>query len=133
MATANDKVYYATGKRKTSAARVFLKPGSGSITINGKDASKYISTKSGLIVLQQAFVVTEMANKFDANITVKGGGTTGQVEAIRHGISRALLAVDEGLRPTLKKSGFLTRDSRMVERKKYGRHKARRSTQFSKR
>ena len=130
---ANDKVYYATGKRKTSAARVFLKPGSGSITINGKDAAKYISTKSGLIVLQQAFVVTEMSNKFDANITVKGGGTTGQVEAIRHGISRALLAVDEGLRPTLKKSGFLTRDSRMVERKKYGRHKARRSTQFSKR
>ncbi len=133
MATENSKVYYATGKRKTSAARVFLKPGSGNITINGKEASKYISTKSGLIVLQQAFVVTEMANKFDAKITVKGGGTTGQVEAIRHGISRALLAVDEGLRPTLKKSGFLTRDSRMVERKKYGRHKARRSTQFSKR
>ncbi len=130
---AQEKVYYATGKRKTSAARVFLKPGSGKITINGKDSDKYISTSTGKIVLQQAFEVTETKNKFDAYITVKGGGTTGQIEAIRHGISRALLAVDEDMRGKLKKSGYLTRDSRMVERKKYGRHKARRSTQFSKR
>ena len=132
-AASNQKVYYATGKRKTSAARVFLKPGSGKITINGKESDKYISTATGKIVLQHAFEVTEMKNKFDAYITVKGGGTTGQIEAIRHGISRALLAVDENLRGKLKKSGFLTRDSRMVERKKYGRHKARKSTQFSKR
>lgn len=130
---ADQKVYYATGKRKTSAARVFLKPGSGKITINGKESDKYLSTQTGKIVLQHAFEVTETKNKFDAYITVKGGGTTGQIEAIRHGISRALLAVDENLRGQLKKSGYLTRDSRMVERKKYGKHKARKSTQFSKR
>ncbi len=130
---ANEKVYYATGKRKTSAARVFLKPGSGKFIINGKEADKYISTKTGHITLVQPFLSTETDKKFDAYITVKGGGTTGQVEAIRHGISRALLAFNEELRPLLKKSGFLTRDSRMVERKKYGRHKARKSTQFSKR
>lgn len=131
---AKDTVYYATGKRKTSSARVFLKPGTGKMTINGKDADTYVETPSGRVTVRTPFQVTDTKNKFDAYITVKGGGTTGQVEAIRHGISRALLAVDEDtFRPSLKKAGFLTRDSRMVERKKYGQHKARKSTQFSKR
>lgn len=129
-----DTVYYATGKRKTSSARIFLKPGSGKITINGKDADTYIETPTGRVTIRNPFQVTDTKNKFDAYITVKGGGTTGQVEAIRHGIARALLAVDEDTyRAPLKKAGFLTRDSRMVERKKYGQHKARKSTQFSKR
>ena len=129
----NDKVYYATGKRKTSAARVFLKEGTGKVTINGKDQSVYLQTETAKTTVNQPLKLVSMNTKFDAYITVKGGGTTGQTEAIRHGIARALLAFDETLRGALKKSGFLTRDSRMVERKKYGRHKARRSTQFSKR
>ena len=129
----NDKVYYATGKRKTSAARVFLKEGSGKISINGKDQSDYLLTKTAKTVVNQPLKLVNMNTKFDAYITVKGGGTTGQTEAIRHGIARALLAFDENLRGSLKKSGYLTRDSRMVERKKYGHHKSRKSTQFSKR
>ncbi|MCB0355425.1 MAG: 30S ribosomal protein S9 [Bdellovibrionales bacterium] len=129
----NDKVYYATGKRKTSSARIFLKPGSGKLKINGKDSDTYLQTAVGRVIVQQPFSVTDTKNKFDAHITVKGGGTNGQAEAIRHGISRALLVFDEELRPRLKKAGLLTRDARKVERKKYGRHKARKSTQFSKR
>jgi small subunit ribosomal protein S9 len=105
---AKEQVYYATGRRKTSAARVFLKSGSGKVTVNGKTLD-------------------------DARITVVGGGVTGQSEAIRHGVARALVALNPDLRGTLKKAGMLTRDSRMVERKKYGKHGARRSTQFSKR
>lgn len=130
---AADKVFYATGRRKTSSARVFLKPGSGKVTINNKPADEYLSTASARACLSLPFVTTDTRNKFDAHITVVGGGITGQAEAIRHGISRALLAFDEALRSPLKKAGLLTRDPRMVERKKYGLHKARRRPQFSKR
>lgn len=129
----SDTVYYATGKRKTSAARVFLRPGTGKITINGKNYEEFITHVTGKVVVNTPFQVTNNANKFDLYVTVKGGGITGQVEAIRHGIARALVVVDEKNRPALKKAGYLTRDSRMVERKKYGQHKARKSTQFSKR
>ena len=128
-----DQVFYATGKRKTSAARVFLKPGSGKMTINKKSSDVFLQTAVNRVKVLTPYSVTDTNNKFDAYITVAGGGLTGQTEAIRHGISRALLAFDADLRPSLKKAGFLTRDSRMVERKKYGRHKARKSTQFSKR
>lgn len=128
-----DKVYYATGKRKSSAARIFLMPGTGKLTINGKEYDKYLQTPVGRVIVQQPFSVTDTKNRFDAKITVSGGGTNGQAEAIRHGIAKALLVFDGELRPQLKKAGLLTRDAREVERKKYGRHKARRSTQFSKR
>ena len=130
---AEKKVFYATGRRKTSAARVFLKPGAGKISINGKDADTYLSTSTGHMTILAPFTVTDTRNQYDARVTVVGGGPTGQCEAIRHGIARALVVASEDLRPVLKKAGFLTRDSRMVERKKYGKHKARKSTQFSKR
>jgi len=130
---ANDKVYYATGRRKTSTARVFLKPGTGKVTINDKPADQYLTTPSAKASLQEPFGLTNTQRKFDAYITVKGGGSTGQAEAIRHGLSRALMVSDETLRGVLKKAGLLTRDSRKVERKKYGLHGARRRPQFSKR
>lgn len=130
---AEKKVFYATGRRKTSAARVFLKPGAGKITINGKEADSYLTTSTGRMTILTPFTVTDTRNKYDARVTVVGGGPNGQSEAIRHGIARALVAANDQLRPLLKKAGMLTRDSRMVERKKYGRHKARKSTQFSKR
>ncbi|NCN40798.1 30S ribosomal protein S9 [bacterium] len=130
---AADKYFYATGRRKTSKARVFLKPGSGKITVNGKEANDFFPTLSSRAVILQPFSVTDTNKNFDARITVAGGGVTGQSEAVRHGIARALVAADAELRGSLKKAGLLKRDSRMVERKKYGRHKARRSTQFSKR
>ena len=127
------KFFYATGRRKTSAARVFLKPGSGKIEINGRTAETYLSKATSRMVIQQPFVLTANENKFDIFVTVRGGGETGQAGAIRHGVSRALVAFDEEMRGTLKKAGFLTRDPRMVERKKYGKPGARRSFQFSKR
>lgn len=127
------KYFYATGRRKTSKARVFLKPGSGKITVNGQDASEFFPTLSSRAVITQPFSVTDTQKSFDAQVTVVGGGVTGQSEAVRHGIARALVAANADLRLPLKKAGLLKRDSRMVERKKYGRHKARRSTQFSKR
>lgn len=130
---AEDQVYYATGRRKTSAARVFLKPGSGKITINKKDAQTYLQSPTNFMIIQQPFGATNVKGQYDCYITVSGGGKSGQAGAIRHGIARALLLVDENNRPALKKAGYLTRDSRMVERKKYGQHKARKSTQFSKR
>ena len=130
---AADKYFYATGRRKTSKARVFLKSGSGKITVNGKDASEFFPTLSSRAVIKQPFSVTDTGKNFDVRITVTGGGVTGQSEAVRHGIARALVAADADLRSPLKKAGLLKRDSRMVERKKYGRHKARRSIQFSKR
>lgn len=130
---AKDEVYYATGRRKTSTARVFLKPGSGNIKINGKESKDYLNNQTAHMIMLQPLHATNTKKNFDAYVTVAGGGISGQAGAIRHGLSRALLLVDGELRPTLKKSGFLTRDSRMVERKKYGRHKARKSTQFSKR
>lgn len=132
MATTN--VFYATGRRKTSAARVFLKPGTGKITVNGKNLEDYIVDSVRRQLVFQPFEVTNTKGSFDADVTVKGGGLTGQAGAIRHGISRALCSTNsEELRPKLKSAGLLTRDSRMVERKKYGLHKARRAVQFSKR
>lgn len=135
MAAKKEKevVYYATGRRKTSAARVFLTPGSGKITINGGGPEKYLLTSSARSALMTPFQITDTKNRYDARITVVGGGVGGQAEAIRHGISRALCVADQALRPTLKKAGLLTRDSRMVERKKYGKHKARKRPQYSKR
>lgn len=130
---AKEQFYYATGRRKTSAARVFLKSGSGKIEINGKTLDAYMPTPTSRMTCASPFVLTDTKNQYDARITVVGGGVTGQSEAIRHGISRALIVLNPDLRGVLKKAGLLTRDSRMVERKKYGKHKARRSTQFSKR
>lgn len=130
---ASDKVFYATGRRKTSSARVFLKEGSGKVQINGKSSDVYLETPHSRAAVMHPFYVTDTKNKFDAYITVRGGGYSGQADAIRHGLSRALIIADEEFRQPLKKAGLLTRDSRMVERKKYGKHKARKSTQFSKR
>lgn len=132
-AAQKEQYIYATGRRKTSAARVFLKPGSGKITVNGKELDKYMPTPTSRMTVVLPFALTDTKNQYDVRVTVVGGGTTGQSEAIRHGISRALTALNPNLRGTLKKAGLLTRDSRMVERKKYGKHGARRSTQFSKR
>jgi small subunit ribosomal protein S9 len=130
---AKEQVYYATGRRKTSAARVFLKSGSGKVTVNGKELDKYMPTPTSRTTVTSPLTLTDTKNQYDARITVVGGGVTGQSEAIRHGVARALVAINPEFRATLKKAGMLTRDSRMVERKKYGKHKARRSTQFSKR
>ncbi len=127
------KQYYGTGRRKSSVARVYLTAGTGKITINKKDIEEYFGLETLKTIVRQPLVATENLDKFDINITVHGGGTTGQAGAIRHGISRALLEVDEEYRAALKKEGFLTRDSRMKERKKYGLKAARRAPQFSKR
>lgn len=132
MATAA-KSFYATGRRKTSSARVFLKPGSGKVTINGLTPEKYLSKATSRMVIMQPFAVVNSQGKFDLTVTVAGGGESGQAGAIRHGVSRALVAYDETMRGLLKKAGFLTRDPRMVERKKYGRAGARRRYQYSKR
>jgi small subunit ribosomal protein S9 len=133
MATTTEKVFYATGRRKTSAARIFLKPGSGLLIINGLPANDYLRTDSSRMIILQPLETASAMGQFDANITVKGGGESGQAGAIRHGLARALVAYDETHRPILKKAGMLTRDSRMVERKKYGRAGARRRFQYSKR
>ena len=125
--------YYGTGRRKSSVARVYLKPGNGTITINEKDIDAYFGTEILKMVVRQPFAVTETEGKFDVMVNVKGGGYTGQAGAIRHGISRALLEVDDEMRSPLKRAGFLTRDPRMKERKKYGLKAARRAPQFSKR
>ncbi len=130
---AEKKVFYATGRRKTSAARVFLKNGTGLITINGKKPEEYLSMPSSRAAVMQPLFLVSKNGKVDLRITVSGGGESGQAGAMRHAVSRALVSFDETLRATLKKAGYLTRDSRMVERKKYGKHGARRSTQFSKR
>ena len=122
-----------TGRRKTAVARVFLRSGSGVITVNGKAAENYFANRSLLFVVKQPLDVTDSLNKFDILITTHGGGPTGQAGACRHGISRALASLDETNIKTLRANGFLTRDSRMVERKKYGRRGARRRFQFSKR
>lgn len=127
------KFFYATGRRKTSSARVFLKPGNGKFTINGKAPEQYLNNAISRMVILQPINLTANSGKFDAFITVAGGGESGQAGAIRHGISRALVAFDEALRPALKKAGMLTRDARMVERKKYGQPGARKRFQFSKR
>jgi len=124
---------YATGRRKESSARVWLKRGSGRISINGKDMSEYFARPVLQMMLAQPFETAARTGEFDVIATVKGGGLSGQAGAVRHGISRALTLFEPALRPSLKAGGFLTRDSRAVERKKYGRAKARRSFQFSKR
>ena len=128
----NDK-FYGTGRRKSSIARVYLVPGTGKITINKRDIDEYFGLETLKVVVRQPLVATDNVNKFDVLVNVCGGGFTGQAGAIRHGISRALLHTDEEYRPTLKKAGFLTRDPRMKERKKYGLKSARRAPQFSKR
>ncbi|UCB55447.1 MAG: 30S ribosomal protein S9 [Thiotrichales bacterium] len=125
--------YYATGRRKTSSARVYLSNGSGDITINGRPLDRFFGRETARMIVRQPLDVVEMNDKFDINIKVTGGGISGQAGAIRHGITRALMAYDEGLRKDLRKAGFVTRDAREVERKKVGLRKARRATQFSKR
>ena len=125
--------YYGTGRRKTSVARVYLVPGTGKITINKRDIDEYLGLETLKVIVRQPLVATDNADKFDVIVNVRGGGYTGQAGAIRHGISRALLTVDKDFRPVLKKAGFLTRDPRMKERKKYGLKAARRAPQFSKR
>ena len=127
------KVFYSTGRRKTASARVFLKPGSGKMSINGRAVNKYLPYISKQTAVLSPLRLTNREAALDAFVTVRGGGMTGQAEAIRHGLARALVEYSAELRPILKKEGFLTRDSRMVERKKPGRHKARKSTQYSKR
>ena len=124
---------YATGRRKTSVARVWIKPGSGKVIINGRDIEQYFGRPVLRMVLNQPFEKVDRAGAFDVFCTVSGGGLSGQAGAVQHGISRALVNFEPTLRPTLKAEGFLTRDDRKVERKKYGRAKARRSFQFSKR
>ncbi len=124
---------YATGKRKNAVARVWLKPGSGKITINDRDQTVYFARPVLRMMIAQPLVVTDRLTQFDVVVSVQGSGLSGQAGAIRHGISRALTHYEPGLRPVLKPHGFLTRDSRVVERKKYGKAKARRSFQFSKR
>ena len=129
---ANTK-YYGTGRRKSSVARVYLVPGTGKITINKRDMDEYFGLETLKVVVRQPLTATETADKFDVLVNVRGGGYTGQAGALRHGIARALLNVDADYRPVLKKAGFLTRDPRMKERKKYGLKAARRAPQFSKR
>ncbi len=129
----SDTQYYGTGRRKSSTARVFMKAGSGAITINKRPIDQFFGRQTARMIVRQPLELMEMTDKFDLNVTVKGGGTTGQAGAIRHGLTRALMNFDESLRPALRKAGFVTRDSREVERKKVGLHKARRATQYSKR
>jgi len=124
---------YATGKRKNAVARVWIRPGTGKIEVNGRDSPIYFARPVLRMLINQPFLVSDRMNQFDVWCTVKGGGLSGQAGAVRHGISRALTFYEPGLRPALKQGGFLTRDSRVVERKKYGKAKARRSFQFSKR
>jgi small subunit ribosomal protein S9 len=124
---------YATGRRKEAVARVWVKPGKGKITVNGKEMKQHFARPVLQMLINQPFLVSGRDNQFDVDCTVTGGGLSGQAGALRHGISHALTRYEPGLRSVLKKSGFLTRDSRSVERKKYGRAKARRSYQFSKR
>ncbi|MCS6947064.1 MAG: 30S ribosomal protein S9 [Steroidobacteraceae bacterium] len=126
-------MHIATGRRKTATARVFLKPGSGKITVNGRPLEQFFGRKTGQMIVMQPLEVTNLVGRFDVTANVRGGGTTGQAGAIRHGLTRALIAHDESLRKPLRAAGFVTRDAREVERKKVGRRKARRGTQYSKR
>lgn len=128
-----DAQYRGTGRRKKAIARVRLVPGTGKVVVNKRDLEDYIKYETLRVMVKEPLLITDTLGQYDVLVNVKGGGYTGQAGAIRHGISRALLQVDEELRPILKKAGFLTRDSRMKERKKYGLKKARRASQFSKR
>jgi small subunit ribosomal protein S9 len=127
------ETYYGTGRRKTSTARVYLRPGTGDITVNSRPLDTFFGRKTARMIVRQPLELANLEANFDIAVSVKGGGTTGQAGAIRHGLTRALLAYDEGLRGALRKAGFVTRDARKVERKKVGLRKARRATQFSKR
>ena len=133
MYTSAKPYFYGTGRRKSSVARVRLYPGSGTVTVNGRDIDDYFGLETLKLIINQPFGLTGTEGKFDVVVNVKGGGMTGQAGAIRHGISRALLEADAEYRPALKSAGFLTRDPRMKERKKYGLKAARRAPQFSKR
>ena len=133
MYTSAKPYFYGTGRRKSSVARVRIYPGTGKITINGRDIDDYFGLETLKLIINQPFGVTNTTAKFDIVANVRGGGISGQAGAIRHGVSRALLLADESYRPLLKKAGFLTRDPRMKERKKYGLKAARRASQFSKR
>jgi len=128
-----DKVFTATGRRKTSVARVFLRLGKGRITINSRSLQEYFGRETARMIVMQPFDVTQTAGNFDIDVNVTGGGNSGQAGAIRHGITRALMLLNADFRSPLKKAGFVTRDPRAVERKKYGRHKARKRPQYSKR
>ena len=125
--------YYGTGRRKTSTARVFLRPGSGNITVNSRPLDVFFGRKTARMIVRQPLEIADLESNFDISVTVKGGGTTGQAGAIRHGVTRALIEYDEALRSPLRQAGYVTRDARKVERKKVGLRKARRATQFSKR
>ena len=125
--------YYGTGRRKTSTARVYLTKGSGEINVNNRPLDLFFGRKTARMIVRQPLELMNMTDQFDVNVTVSGGGTTGQAGAIRHGLTRALMIYDESLRPALRKAGFVTRDAREVERKKVGLRKARRATQYSKR
>jgi small subunit ribosomal protein S9 len=125
--------HYGTGRRKTSTARVFLRPGTGTITVNDRPLDEFFGRKTARMIVRQPLEVVQLESKFDVAVTVKGGGTTGQAGAIRHGLTRALMEYDETLRKQLRDAGYVTRDAREVERKKVGFRKARRGTQFSKR
>jgi small subunit ribosomal protein S9 len=130
---AQAKANYGTGRRKTAAARVYMKAGSGKITVNDRPLDEFFGRETGRMIVRQPLELVQLANKFDITVTVAGGGITGQAGAIRHGITRALIQYDEELRKPLRVAGFVTRDAREVERKKVGRRKARRGTQYSKR
>ncbi|MBE9396548.1 30S ribosomal protein S9 [Pontibacterium sp. N1Y112] len=125
--------YYGTGRRKTSTARVFLRPGTGNIVVNDRSLDQFFGRETARMIVRQPLELTDSLGKFDVYVTVKGGGGTGQAGAIRHGITRALMEYDETLRPALREAGYVTRDARMVERKKVGLRKARKKPQFSKR
>jgi small subunit ribosomal protein S9 len=125
--------HYGTGRRKTAAARVFLKPGTGRITVNDRPLEQFFGRETGRMIVRQPLAVAQVQDRFDIDVTVSGGGITGQAGAIRHGITRALIEYDESLRKPLRQAGFVTRDAREVERKKVGRRKARRGPQYSKR
>jgi len=125
--------FYGTGRRKTSAARVHMRAGSGNIVVNGRPLDEYFGRETARMVVRQPLELTDTLDKVDIKVSVTGGGSSGQAGAIRHGITRALISYDEEMKGSLRKAGFVTRDARMVERKKIGLHKARRATQFSKR
>ena len=129
----SDTHFYGTGRRKTSTARVFLRSGSGHITVNRRPLDTFFGRETARMIVRQPLELMNMTEQFDVNVTVKGGGTTGQAGAIRHGLTRALIQYDGSLRPALRKAGLVTRDAREVERKKVGLRKARRATQYSKR
>ena len=127
------QAYFGTGRRKSSTARVYITPGSGAITVNDRSLDQFFGRKTARMIVRQPLELTDLLTRFDVNVTVSGGGTTGQAGAIRHGLTRALMAYDESLRGSLRRAGFVTRDAREVERKKVGVRKARRATQYSKR